>query len=151
MALDDGMLLENAQGDTMGKNRPGLFAITGGVLQIVMSLSVLFLPIFGGTCRWQGQAMTCRQASYIEMGGNALGYGFLFLMIAVGVSAILSTRIDNPAYICWIRWFGVLSSVSFVVIGAWSIGLLFLPGALFLLIAALACRKRPSDDMQAAS
>jgi hypothetical protein len=134
----------------MRKNRPGLFAMTGGLLQIGMSLSVLFLPIVGGTCTWQGQVMSCRQESYIEMGGNVLGYGFLFLMIAVGVMAIVSTRIDNPTWSCRFRWLGVLASVSFVVIGAWSIGLLFLPGAVFLLVAALACRQQIQNDRQVA-
>jgi hypothetical protein len=135
VVLDDGMLLKNSQGDIMRKNRPGLFAMTGGLLQIVLSLCVLFLPVFA-TCGPQGEATICERESFIEMGGSAVGYGFLVLMIAVGVMAIVSTRIDNPTHVCWIRWFGVLSSVSFVIIGAWSIGLLFLPGALLLLIAA---------------
>lgn len=141
MALDDGMLLENSQGDAMCKNRPGLFAITGGLLQIVLSLCVLFLPVFA-TCGPQGEATICERESYIEMGGSTVGYGFLFLMIVVGIMAIVSTRIDNRTQACQLRWLGAFSSVSFVVIGAWSIGFLFLPGALFLLVAALACRQR---------
>lgn len=117
----------------MPKNLISLITIVGGLLQSSISLSVLFLPII---------PISNGRASYIQMGGNVLGYGFLLLMIAVGVMAFISTRIDNPAQVCRLRWLSVLSSASFVVIGAWGIGLLFLPGTLCLLIAALACRQR---------
>ena len=115
--------------------------MTGGLLQIVLSLCVLFLPVFA-TCGPQGEATICKRESYIQMGGSTVGYGFLVLMIAVGVMAIISTRIDNATQACRLRWLGVLASASFVIIGAWSIGLLFLPGTLCLLVAALACRRR---------
>jgi hypothetical protein len=150
VALDDGMLLDDLQGDIMRKNRPGLFAMTGGLLQIVLSLCVLFLPVFA-ICGPQGEATICERESYIQMGGSTLGYGFLVLMIVVGIMAIVSTWINNPTQACQLRWLGALASASFVVIGAWSIGLLFLPGGLFLLIAALACRKHTSNDEKATS
>jgi hypothetical protein len=125
----------------MPRNRPGLFVMTGGLLQIVLSLCVLFLPVFA-TCGPQSGATTCERKSYIDMGGSAVGHGFLVLMIAVGVMAIVSTRIENPVHVCQLRWLGVIASASFVIIAGWSIGFLFLPGALFLLVAALACRQR---------
>lgn len=116
----------------MPKNLTSMFAITGGLLQSGISLSVLFLPVI---------PTSSERASYIQMGGNVLGYGFLCLMVAVGIMAFISTRIDNPVQVCRLRWLGVIASATFVVIGAWSIGLLFLPGTLCLLVAALACRQ----------
>lgn len=131
------------------RNRVNLYAIIGGLFQIALSLCVLFLPVFA-TCGPQGQATICERESYIQMGGSVVGYGFLVLMIAVCVMAIVSTRIGNPVHVCQLRWLGVLASVSFVIIGGWSIGLLFLPSGLFLLLAALACRQSAANEIQAA-
>ena len=74
------------------------------------------------------------------MGGSLIGYGFLVAMIGVGIGAVVSTRLQNPSRVCLYRWLTLLITAAFVVIGGWSIGLLFLPGGLLMLLPALSCR-----------
>ena len=82
----------------------------------------------------------CTRESYIQMGGSVIGYGFLMAMIGIGIGAVVSTKLDNPSPVCAYRWTALLITTAFVVIGGWSIGLLFLPGGLLMLLPALACR-----------
>lgn len=120
----------------MPNNRVSLFALAGGLFHIALSLSLLFLPVFA-RCLPQGEEMICEWQSYIQRGGNIIGFGFLFLMIAAGVMAIVSTRIENPSQVRRLRWLAVVFTVCFAVIGAWSIGLLFVPGGLLFLLSAI--------------
>ncbi len=119
----------------MPKSRGSLFAVAGGLMQIALAISILFLPVFA-TCLPQGQDMVCNQQSYIQQGGSPLGYGFLALMIVAGIMALVSTRIDNAAQARRLCWIAVLLTVGMAIVGAWGFGLLFVPGGLLLLLAA---------------
>lgn len=117
-----------------------LITLAAGLIQSLLAIGVLFLPIFA-TCIQQHNTLVCRRESYIQQGGNLVGYGFLFLMLGIGISAIISTKIQKSSQVCIFRWLAVLLTASFVVIGVWSIGLLFVPGGVLMLIAALSCRQ----------
>ena len=114
---------------------------------MVLATSILFLPVFA-TCISRSQEMVCQRQSYIQQGGSVLGFAFLVLMIVAGVLALVSTRIENVSHARRLRWIAVLLSVSFVIVGAWSIGLTFVPGALLLLLSALFSRQSASLPTQ---
>jgi len=138
--IADSVSLAVVGGETpMTGNRANQFAVAGGLLQMVLAASVLFLPLFAA-CIDRGHGMVCQRQSYIQQGGSVLGFFFLFVMIVAGVLAILSTRIDSVLQARRLRWIAVLLSVSFAIVGAWSIGLIFAPGALLLLLSALFSR-----------
>ena len=135
--IADSNRLVVAGGETpVPRNRANLFAVAGGLMQIALSLSVLFLPVFA-SCIDRGQEMVCQRQFYIQQGGSVLGYAFLLLMIVAGVLALVSTRIENVSQARRLRWIAVLLSASFAVAGAWSIGLIFVPGGIVLLLAAI--------------
>lgn len=120
----------------MPNKRASLFALTGGLLHIALTGGLMFLQVFA-ICFWQGQEVVCMHQSYIQQGGNLLGLGLLSLMIVAGVIAIISTQIKDRVQARRLRWIAVAATVCFAVIGAWSIGLLFVPGGLLLLLSAL--------------
>ena len=120
----------------MPYKRSSLFAITGGLLHIAFAGGLVFLPVFA-ICFRQGQEVVCTHQSYIQQGGNVLGLGLLLLMIVAGVIAIISTRSKDRAQARRLRWIAIAATVCFAVIGAWSVGLLFVPGGLLLLLSAL--------------
>lgn len=51
----------------------------------------MFLPVLGD-CRMQTGEMICARRSYMQRGGNALGYSFLILMIGAGMLAVGSAQ-----------------------------------------------------------
>lgn len=120
----------------MPYKRTSLFAITGGLLHIGLAGGLMFLPVFA-ICFRQGQEVVCTRQSYIEHGGNVLGLGLSLLMIVAGVIAIISTQIKDRVQARRLRWIAVAATICFAVIGAWSIGLLFVPGGILLLLSAL--------------
>jgi hypothetical protein len=121
---------------TMPRNRADLFAITGGLMQMVLAFGLLFLPIFA-TCLLHGQEWVCQRQSYIQQGGSVLGYAFLVLMIVAGSLVLASIRLERlKQHAHRVRWIAVLLTAGFAIIGTWSIGLLFVPGGLFLLLSA---------------
>jgi hypothetical protein len=120
----------------MPSKRASLFAFTGGLLHIALAGGLMFLPVFA-ICFRQGQEVICTHQSYVQQGGNVLGLGLLLLMIVDGVIAIISTRIKERAQARLLRWIAVAATVCFAVTGAWSIGLLFVPAGLLLLLSAL--------------
>lgn len=120
----------------MPNKRASLYAFTGGLLHIALVGSLLFLPVFA-ICFRRGQEVVCSHHSYIQQGGNVLGLGLLLLMVVAGVIAIISTRIKDRVQARRLRWMAIAATVCFAVIGAWSIGLLFVPGGLLLLLSAL--------------
>ena len=114
-----------------------IFAIVGGLVQVVAALAVLFLPILSTCEAVTGGPLVCSQVSYLQYGGNLLGYLMLIVMVAVGVAAINSVRDSNYRRIQIIRWLaGVLSGIVVVAAG-WSFGIIFAPGMLLLFVAAL--------------
>lgn len=139
LIADSDNLSEVGTKSTVPQNRVNLFAVAGGLTQIALSLSLLFLPVFA-TCLSRGQEWVCQRQSYLQQGGNALGFAFLVLMIVVGGLALVSTRIENGSQARRLRWIAVLLSVSFAIVGAWSIGLIFVPGALLLMPSTLFSR-----------
>jgi hypothetical protein len=62
-------------------------ALLGGLIHIAAAITILFFPIFTAC-----QNQKCYGQSYIQLGGNALGYGFLLLMILAGIAAIYSSE-----------------------------------------------------------
>lgn len=117
-------------------SRDSLFAFAGGVLQLSLGLGLLLLPVFS-ICMPQGQEMICERLTYLQQGGNALGVAFLLMMAAAGILGIASTRIANSVQVRRFRWGAVILTTSFVAIGAQSLGLIFAPGGIFLLLSAL--------------
>lgn len=120
----------------MLSKRASLFALTGGLLHIALASILLFLPVFA-TCFQQGQEVVCSHQSYIQQGGNFLGFGLLLLMIVAGLIAIISIQIKDRVQARRLRWIAVAATLCFAVIGAWSMGLPFIPGGLLLLLSAL--------------
>ena len=111
-------------------------AIIGGLVQALAAISILFLPVLV-TCVPQSSDRVCRGESYLQSGGNALGYTFLTLMIVVGVLAVASSRDPNPGRAFVSRWLAVLVSAIVAVIAGWGFGLAFAPGGVLMLLAAL--------------
>lgn len=124
------------------------FTIVAGALQAGLAFTVLFLPFFAKCIETQS-GRVCRYESYTDMNGTALGYTFLLLFFALGVGAIISTWSGNTPSICAIRWLTVLTSAIFAVIGAWSIGFVFLPGGLLMLLPAISCLRTDRTAVQA--
>ncbi len=120
----------------MPNKRASLIALTGGLLHIALAGGLMFLPVFA-ICFRQGQEVVCTRQSYIQQGGNVLGLGLLLLMIVAGVIAIISTRIKDRIQARCLCWIAVAATICFAVIGAWSIGLLFVPSGLLLLLSVL--------------
>ena len=111
-------------------------------MQVLVALGLLFLPVFA-TC--YVNEPDCRRASYIQMGGSFIGYLLLVGMILLGTAVVithlglfpnLSGRQNRR-----ILWLAVAGSFITLIVGAWSIGLAFLPGGLLLLLATFANRK----------
>lgn len=110
--------------------------IIGGLVQIFVSGSLLFLPVLI-TCQIIGGHKRCHGESYIQQGGNILGYTFLLLMIVAGIVAVASSRDLNPRKSFFSRWLIALSNLAIVIIAGWGFGIAFLPGTLILLVSAL--------------
>lgn len=144
LIADSGNLTEVGSVSSIPRNRANLFAVTGGLMQIALSLSILCLPVLA-MCMQRGQDMECQRQSYIQQGGSPLGYGFLIALIIVGVLAVHSTRVQNAVLVNRIRGLAALVSMSFVIIGAWSIGMLFAPGGVLLLLSALFGRQNTAE------
>jgi hypothetical protein len=117
-------------------------ALMGGLIQIFVSVSILFFPVLV-QCQVANNNRVCQGHSYIELGGNALGYTFLILMIVMGLIASASSRDSSSYRAFWSRWLAVLASIVVVVVAGFGFGLMFAPGALLLLAAALLTWPRP--------
>jgi hypothetical protein len=111
-------------------------AIFGGLLQLLLALSILFLPVFE-TCQLGGGQPICESESYIQLGGNALGYTFLILMIIVGLAAAASPLDRAGRRVFFTRWLAALSSVMVAVVAGFGFGIVFVPGAILLILASL--------------
>ncbi len=122
-------------------------AILGGLVQIFVSISLLIFPVFV-TCQFVGNNKVCQGESYLQQGGNALGYTFLLLMIIAGVVAVASSRDSNPRWSFFSRWLVTLSSVVVVIVAGWGFGIAFLPGTLLLLLSAIFTRPWPSSSSE---
>jgi hypothetical protein len=112
-------------------------AIIGGLVQIAAALAILFLPVLGNCSMPESGELTCIRLSYIQMGGNALGYGILIAMIGVGLLAVSSAQDTNLKRILLIRWGATLFSGVIAIITGFSFGIVFVPGAALLLISAI--------------
>lgn len=126
-----------------------VFTVVAGIALAALAFTVLFLPFFT-TCLQTQNGLICTYESYVEMGGNALGYTVLLLFFALGTGAIVSTWAGNATFICGIRWLTVLTTLAFAVIGSWSIGLVFLPAGLLMLLPAISCLHRERVTAQTA-
>jgi hypothetical protein len=113
------------------------FAIIGGLVQIAAALAILFLPVLGSCSMQEGGELSCSRLSYIQMGGNAFGYGILIAMIGVGVLAVGSTQDTNRKRMLLVRWGATLFSIAVVIVTGFSIGIAFAPGAVLLFVSAV--------------
>ncbi len=113
-----------------------VLAVGGGFAQVIAALAILFLPVLG-SCLASAGGVSCVRVSYVQLGGNLLGYGILIAMIAVGVLAISSAREANRRRNLIIRWGGALFSGAAAFITGFSFGSVFVPGALLLLASAI--------------
>lgn len=111
-------------------------AILGGLIHISVAMSLLFLPVLI-TCRFGDKSEGCYSQSYIQQGGNFLGYTLLVLMILAGIVAIYSGSDSNDKRAYMSRWLVVLSSAIVVVIAGFGFGIIFVPGGLLVLLAIL--------------
>jgi hypothetical protein len=125
------------------------FTVIAGIVQVVLAFSVLFLPFFA-TCMQTRTGLGCTYQSYTEMNGSLFGYSFLLLFFALGIGAIVSTWFGKTRFICAVRWLTVLTSTIFGVIGAWSIGLMFAPAGLLMLLPAISCLRKEKATIQSA-
>lgn len=115
-----------------------LLTVAVGLLQAALAFSFAFLPVFT-TCMGSANApLDCRRITYGEQGGTSAGYAVFLVMIVVGIGLVVSTRLADS---CRFRWLALAVMAAIIVLGAWGVGLLFLPGGLLLLLAALACRQ----------
>jgi hypothetical protein len=114
-----------------------LFAILGGLIQIAAALTILFLPVLGSCVMPESGDLICSRVSYIQLGGNALGYGILIAMIGVGVLAVGSAQDANRKRVLLVRWGGTAISAIAAFITGFSFGIVFVPGAVLLLASAV--------------
>ena len=99
-----------------------------------MATSLLFLPVLI-TCRLGDQSEGCYSQSYIQQGGNLLGYTFLVLMILAGILAIYSNSDSNYKRAYLSRWLVVFMSAVVFVIAGFGFGIIFAPGGLLVLLS----------------
>ncbi len=85
----------------------------------------------------EGGELICARLSYIQLGGNALGYGILIAMIGIGALAVGSAQDTNRKRILLVRWGGTFFSVIVAIITGFSFGIVFVPGAVLLLVSAV--------------
>ena len=85
----------------------------------------------------EGGELICNRISYIQLGGNALGYSILIAVIGVGALAVGSTQDTNRKRILLVRWGGTFFSFMVAIITGFSFGVVFVPGAVFLLVSAV--------------
>jgi hypothetical protein len=114
----------------------GRFALSGGLAQMAAALAILFLPVLGNCSIQEDGGLICGRVSYIQLGGNALGYGLLIAMIGVGALAVGSAQDTNRKRMLFVRWGGTLYSFIVAIITGFSFGIVFVPGAVLLLVSA---------------
>jgi hypothetical protein len=114
-------------------------ALIGGLVQAYVALSLLFVPVFA-TCMQTDTGLHCQRQSYVQLGGNWLGYIFLTLLIVVGAAAVAGNRDSNRQRVFFGRWLLTLISATVVVVAGWGFGITFLPGTLLLLLSAIFTR-----------
>lgn len=85
----------------------------------------------------EGGELTCSRLSYIQLGGNGLGYVLLIAMIGVGVLAVGSAQDSNRKRVLIVRWGGTAFSAIVAFITGFSFGIVFVPGAVLLLVSAV--------------
>jgi hypothetical protein len=127
-------------GDTHQQyRRIPISALAAGLIQVLVAVGMLFLPVFA-TC--YAVDSPCVRQSYVQMGGSPLGYSLILAVILTHIAVIAGVFTKNTALVGRVIWLAVLASFALVILGAWSIGLAFLPGGALLLIAALAYRRQ---------
>ena len=67
----------------------------------------------------------------------AFGYGILIAMIGVGALAVGSAQDTNRRRILLVRWGGTLFSLIVAIVTGFSFGIVFVPGAVLLLVSAV--------------
>ena len=133
------MFLQNLK-STHGIQLVGMtrrIALVSGLIQLLVALGVLFLPVFA-TC--YVNEPDCRRETYIQMGGSIIGYIMLISMFLMGILVMVNSLQPDRPLDRRLLWVAAVSSFMVVILGAWSIGLAFLPGGALLLIAARSSR-----------
>ncbi|HET7090960.1 MAG TPA: hypothetical protein VFL17_20200 [Anaerolineae bacterium] len=120
-------------------------ALIGGLIQALVALGLLLLPVFT-TCIYVDGAPECHSQSYLQQGGSLVGYLILTLAILAGVVAVLSSQDLNSPKAVLSRWLAASAGVIVVAVGIWSIGIVFMPGTLVILLSALLTRPGRGAD-----
>jgi uncharacterized membrane protein HdeD (DUF308 family) len=107
-------------------------ALLGGLIHVAAAIGILFFPVFTACIN-----QDCYAQSYIQLGGNALGYSFLLSMILAGMATIYSSFIANVQRANAIRLLVLFASAIVIVVAGFSFGSAFIPGALLILFAVL--------------
>jgi Gpi18-like mannosyltransferase len=113
-------------------------ALAGGLVYIALPVCMLFLPIFT-VC--QMNEATCYRQTYAEQGGSFLGYALFLLMIGIGALVIIAVTRDELPHKSLLLWLAMGIGWIALVLSVWGLGISFLPGAVLLLLAALAARQ----------
>jgi|GEM_PF-3101474 len=114
-----------------------LLAFVGGLVLACTSLAILFLPTLQ-TCSGTFEGtVSCYGQSYIAIGGNALGYTFLAVMLLAGIACAATFRHPTRNVRLLVRWLAVIVSIPIIIVAGWGFGFDFVPGTLILLVAAL--------------
>lgn len=124
----------------MKKKRAAKIVATAGLTwSVVMSMVLIFLPVYSGTTvNSSGEQVTAMRATLIQVNG----WWVLFLL-AIPVLLTLAAAlpiIRNPNL--WgvrraVVWIGATILLIFVVLAGFSIGFFYLPAALAVIAAAI--------------
>ncbi len=66
--------------------------------------------------------------SYMQLGGNALGYSFLILLIGAGMLAAGSAQDSTYRRVLFIRLAGSITQCTCAIAAGWCFGIAFAPG-----------------------
>jgi hypothetical protein len=111
-------------------------SVLGGFLHIAAAIAILFFPVLV-TCQFGDQGEKCYGQSYIQIGGNILGYALLLLMILAGAAAMYSSYDSNQRRAYFSRWLVVVVGAIIIYVTGFSFGIIFIPGAVLILLATL--------------
>lgn len=105
-------------------------AMTAALLQIVIAVSILFLPVIS-LCGSEG----CRKVSYGQLDAGIFGSVLLGLILCTSVIIVTGRNLDKTQLRlrCWLA----VLDTAVTVYTSWIFGVYFLPGGLLMLVAAL--------------
>ncbi len=110
--------------------------LVGGLIQALVALGILFLPVWPTYTTNNFDAVIVGGISYVDLGGDVLGYLTLGLMIGVGIITVFISRKAPTPWVLLLTWLCVLLSICTVAVESINFGKLFIPGTVVLFVAA---------------